>query len=59
MMDSDIVRLGLEAGFSISSYYGQDSRQLMPMTDIHTLKNFARLLQEELRRTQVNLEEEK
>lgn len=41
---NEIIRLGLEAGFMLSTSHGQDSKKLMPVTDADTLVNFAVLL---------------
>lgn len=40
----EIIRIALDAGFSISTAYGQDSNKLMPISDVKTLVSFANKL---------------
>ena len=44
MTRDDIIRIALEAGFMLSTAYGQDSEKLMPTSDSQTLENFANLV---------------
>ena len=41
---TEIMRLALEAGFALSTAYGQDTNKLMPISDVATLQRFAELL---------------
>jgi hypothetical protein len=47
MKEQDVARIALEAGFMLSTAYGQEKEKLMPVSDIKTLKRFAELLEKE------------
>ena len=47
MDDRNIMIAALEAGFMISTQYGQGTNKLMPCSDMDTLREFVRLLEEE------------
>lgn len=44
LSDSEIIRLALEAGFMISTHYGQEKGKLMPVSDAQTIHKFYELL---------------
>jgi RNase H-fold protein (predicted Holliday junction resolvase) len=45
--EKEVIRIALDAGFSISTAYGQDLNKLMPISDIKTLASFAKKIQKE------------
>lgn len=44
MTKEDIYKLALEAGFMLSTQYGQEEHKLMPVSDGATLQKFADLI---------------
>jgi hypothetical protein len=44
--EEDVVAAALEAGFAMSTAYGQEQPKLMPISDRATLESFARKIQE-------------
>ncbi len=48
MTDKEIVMRALEAGFMISTKYGQKNNQPMPVSDKETLLCFARMIIREI-----------
>jgi hypothetical protein len=44
MKKEDIYSLALEAGFMLSTQYGQEENKLMPVSDGETLQKFAELI---------------
>jgi hypothetical protein len=42
--DERVISAALEAGFMLSTAYGQDASKLMPCSDSSTLKKFAQIL---------------
>ena len=44
MKKEEIMLIALEAGFMISTQYGQEINQPMPVSDTGTLERFANLL---------------
>jgi hypothetical protein len=43
-MNDSVIPAALEAGFMISTQYGQEESKLMPRSDNSTLREFARLI---------------
>ncbi len=56
MPDEAVLSKALEAGFAISTEYGQGNNKLMPISDSKTLLNFASLTQASI--TQSRIEEQ-
>ena len=48
MNKEDILMLALDAGFMVSTQYGQSENKLMPASDSATLLKFAKLVKSKL-----------